>query len=99
MSHQVDCSEFEGYWADMASGVVYSSKDGADGSLPREVYHEDAEFARRSALHREVVPLFLQLHALEVQERQLMLRLEKSADQRNQCMEKLRDSHRLTDAA
>ena len=42
-------------WADLASGIVYSSKDGANGSLPRDVCDGDAQFAQRSALPRPAV--------------------------------------------
>jgi len=60
-----------GYWTNLYSGVVFAGEDGGAGSVPRDVYDDDHEYLKRSALHGEVVPLFRQLLDLRDQENRL----------------------------
>ena len=83
--------EFEGYWADITTGIVYYSKVDWDGSIPRDIYEVDLAFARRSALHSELVPVLIRLQAHADRERQLI----GISRQRNLCMESNRGSRRL----
>lgn len=59
------------YCTNLYSGIVFNGEDGGCGSMPRDVYDDDPEYLKRSALHGEVVPLFRQLKALREQENQL----------------------------
>jgi hypothetical protein len=55
---ETDHYAFTGYWTNLYSGIVFADKDGDSGSLYRDVYDDDKDYCKRSALHSEVMPLF-----------------------------------------
>jgi len=60
-----------GYWTNIYSDIVYDGEDGGAGSMPRDIYDDDPEYLKRSALHSEVIPLFCHYLELEEVEHQL----------------------------
>ena len=60
-----------GFWTNIYSGIVYDGEDGGVGSMPRDIYDDDPGYLKRSALHREVIPLFCRYLELEEKENQL----------------------------
>ena len=68
---ETDRCTCDGYWTNLYSGLVFADKDGDSGSMPRDIYDDDPGFLKRSALHREVIPLFCQYLKLEEKEYQL----------------------------
>ena len=61
----------DGYWTNLYSGLVFADIDGDSGSLPRDVYEDNKDYCKRSALHSEVTPLFCRYLELEEKEHQL----------------------------
>ena len=68
---ETDHSAFTGYWTNIYTGIVYDGEDGGTGSLPRDIYDDDPEYLKRSALHLEVIPLFCRYLELDEKEHQL----------------------------
>jgi hypothetical protein len=67
---ETDRCKCDGYWTNLYSGLVFADKDGDSGSLYRDVYDDDKDYCKRSALHSEVMPLFCRYLELEEKERQ-----------------------------
>lgn len=65
---ETDRCKCDGYWTNLYSGLVFADIDGDSGSLPRDVYDENKDFCKRSALHSEVTPLFCRYLELEEKE-------------------------------
>jgi hypothetical protein len=97
---------FTGYWTNIYSGIVFADKDGNSGSLYRDMYDDDKDYCKRSALHSEVIPLIQRLLKLEENEERLarlgihpldyrMARLRKS---RQESINELMQVHLLTTA-
>jgi hypothetical protein len=57
------------FWTSLSSYIVYNSREGLDGSLPRDVYEDNQEYKKRSALHAEVIGPLRALLMLEIGER------------------------------
>lgn len=103
---ETDHSAFTGYWTNIYSGIVFADKDGDSGSLYRDIYDDDNDYCKRSALHSEVIPLIQRLLELEENEERLarlgthpldhrMARLRKS---RQESIDELMRVHLLTTA-
>ena len=65
---ETDRCTCDGYWTNLYSGLVFADKDGNSGSLYRDVYDDDKDYCKRSALHSEVIPLFCRYLELEEKE-------------------------------
>ena len=65
---ETDRCKCDGYWTNLYSGLVFADKDGDSGSLYRDVYDDDKDYCKRSALHSEVMPLFCRYLELEEKE-------------------------------
>jgi hypothetical protein len=95
---------FVGYWTNLYSGIVFDGADGGNGSMPRDVYDDNPDYLKRSALHGEVIPLFRQLEELAQKEHQLAKLGIHPMDPKVVTVRKLRDRllvnlmhvHRLT---
>lgn len=103
---ETDHYAFTGYWTNIYSGIVFADKDGNSGSLYRDMYDDDKDYCKRSALHSEVIPLIQRLLELEANEERLarlgthpsdnrMARLRKS---RQESIDELMRVHLLTTA-
>ena len=103
---ETDHYAFTGYWTNIYSGIVFADKDGDSGSLYRDMYDDDKDYCKRSALHSEVIPLIQRLLELEANEERLarlgthpsdnrMARLRKS---RQESIDELMRVHLLTTA-
>ena len=68
---ETDRCTCDGYWTNLYSGLVFADIDGDSGSLPRDVYDDNKDYCKRSALHSEVTPLFCRYLELEEKEHQL----------------------------
>jgi len=68
---ETDHYALTGCWTNIYSGIVFADKNGDSGSLPRDVYDEDKDYRKRSALHSEVIPLIQRLLELEENEARL----------------------------
>jgi hypothetical protein len=71
----------DGYWTSLDTDIVYSCREGLTGSLPREVYDDDWEYQKRSALHADVMAPLRRLLALEAAERDRLITLAAGAEQ------------------
>ncbi len=99
------CSCGGGAWTSLYSDIVYHDHDGGCGSLPRGCYDDDAEYQKRAALHKEVIPVFRRLRELEAAESQLARRGLQFTDPRvvrvrtlrEMELRKLERAHWLTD--
>ena len=94
----------DGYWTNLYSGIVFAGKDGDSGSMPRDIYEDDPEYLKHSALHREVIPLFYRYMELEDEEKLLAELGASSKDPQMKSISKARSKlivalmhvHRLT---
>jgi hypothetical protein len=109
--HGVRCDCGGGFWTSLETDIVYNCRDGGDGSMPRDIYDDDPEHQKRTALHAEVLGPLRTLLALEAAERDRLNTLAAGAEQISlveQCRRHLErvkairgimDAHRLTDSA
>ena len=103
---ETDHYAFTGCWTNIYSGIVFADKDGYSGSLPRDVYDEDKDYRKRSALHSEVIPLIQRLLELEEDEGRLArvgthpldLRMTRLRKSRQESICELMRVHMLTTA-
>ncbi|MEN9778856.1 MAG: hypothetical protein RL753_875 [Bacteroidota bacterium] len=66
-----DCCWEGGYWTNLYDDTVYCCAAGCSSSLPRDMYDDDEEYQKRSALHNEVIPVFRRLRELAAEEHRL----------------------------
>lgn len=69
--NETDRCTCDGYWTNLYSGIVFADKDGDSGSLCRDLYDDNKDYCKRSALRSEVTPLFCRYLELEEKEHQL----------------------------
>lgn len=105
-----NCSQCGSYWKNIYSGIVYSCRDGCNGSLPRDAYDDDADYCKRSALHKEVLEPLRVLIDLEAAEHEQINRWLRAPDDfsdagriqrhlaRRKAIRALMDAHTLTDS-
>jgi hypothetical protein len=101
---ETDRCTCDGYWTNLYSGIVFADKDGDSGSIPRDIYDDDLGYLKRSALHREVIPLFCRYLELAEKEHQLAKlgagqkdpQLAAASKAKNKLIVDLMDVHRLT---
>jgi hypothetical protein len=103
-----DCGR--GFWTNIHSGVVFDCREGGNGSMPRDIYDDDPDYLKRSALHKEVIePLrvLLRLHTADHKRLNSWLlaggpvapgELAHAYHERAQAIGALMDAHLLTDS-